>query len=107
MSSIYAQKLTDLHDDKGTVMVQNKVDLREALDAVEISKITGSIINKGKSNEKRVLFQIPQAMWTMDPTLRLALLYRSVGEEGKYIAQLRKWMRDNPRLCTVQERRFY
>mgnify|MGYP000004987161 CR=1 FL=1 len=105
--AIYEQKLTDLNDGKGGVALTNKVDLRDALDAVEISKIVGNTINQGKSDEKQIMFAIPQELWTLDPTLRLATFYRSVGEEAKYVAQIRKWTKENPRLCMEHERRFF
>lgn len=105
--AIINQKIDQLKDGKGGVKLTTTVDVRDALDAHELSKITGSIVDKGKSSEKRILFRIPQEMWTLDPVLRLAQLYKSAGDIAHYTAQIRKWMKENPKLCYEQERKFY
>lgn len=104
--AIIKKQIDSLGDKKNTTKLTLTVSLKEALEEVERAREAGGRIGTG-SNEKCMLFRVPQELWVLDPLLKKADFYRRHGDMGQYTRYIRMWMKLNPKLCVPYERRIF
>lgn len=85
--------------------LKTTVDCSDAIAAAKAASEAGGRVGKG-SDEVVVIAQIPDELYALDPMLRKAMFYRSIGDNAQYVHWVRAFLQLNPAFKVTVSKKY-
>lgn len=86
--------------------LKTTVDCSDAIAAAKAASEMGGRVGKG-SDEVVVIAQIPDELYALDPMLKKAMFFRSIGDNAQAVHWTREFLRLNPAFKVEVSRKYY
>ena len=86
--------------------LRTTVDCSDAIAAAKAASEAGGRVGKG-SDEVVVIAQIPDELYALDPMLKKAMFFRSIGDNAQAVHWTREFLRLNPAFKVTVSKKFY
>ena len=93
-------------DGKERYHLKTTISLDDAINQVKMDNEMGGRLGTG-SDEVLIKAEIPMELWTLDPMLRKAAFYRSVGDVAHYTHYFDMFLRLNPQFKVEYKKKFF
>ena len=86
--------------------LKTTVDCSDAIAAAKAASDMGGRIGSG-SDEVIITAQIPDELYALDPMLKKAMFFRSIGDKAQYVHYMRMFLKLNPKFKVEVSKKFY
>lgn len=102
------QRNLNVMDENGkeAYLLKTTVDCSDAIAAAKAASEAGGRVGKG-SDEVVVIAQIPDELYALDPMLKKAMFFRSIGDNAQAVHWTREFLRLNPAFKVNVSKKFY
>ena len=107
-SNITRQEFDTFFDEQGKAQyrLRTTVSLDDAINRVKYDNEMGGRIGKG-SDEVLIKAEIPLELWSLDPLLKKAAFFKSVGDKALYTHYFNMFLQLQPQLKTDFKQRIF